>query len=174
MKRYKLPRGIWLLSVVLTLVLSAAVACGGAAEPATPSPTKIAEVTVPDTPVPAVEAAPEATVAPTAITMETSITKEFPLVPDWTAGSIFRNTVLEMVGRSVAGSWDLHACACLYSCQIPSSRRFNGWWSTIRWTPRKSSVTWQVVGRLARMGRSTPLGSMTPRGTTACRSPLMT
>ena len=64
MKRHKLPRGIWLLSVVLTLVLSAAVACGGAAEPATPSPTKIAEVTVPDTPVPTVEAAPEATVAP--------------------------------------------------------------------------------------------------------------
>ena len=126
MKRHKLPRGIWLLSVVLMLVLSAAVACGGAAEPATPSPTKIAEVTVPDTPVPAVEAAPEATVAPTAIAMETSITKEFPLVPDWTAGSIFQSTVLEMVGRSVAGSWDLHACACLYSCQIPSSRRFNG------------------------------------------------
>jgi len=147
---FKFIRGKWLFSIPLTLVLAVAVACGGAAEPAASPPTKAAEVTVPDTPQPtammesAATKAPVATVAPTAVVVPSSIVMEFPLVPSWAAGGKFQSIVLQQLGRNAAGEWDVHACSSLYSCNIPSSKRFNG---LIEYNPVNST---EIIGDLAK------------------------
>ncbi len=133
-------RSRWLFALPFILILAIAAACGGA-EPPAAVPTAV--VSVPDTPEPAVEAAPVATVAPTEVMLPSSIKMEFPLVPAWTSDSKFQPIVLQQIGRSAAGQWDVHACSSLYSCNIPSSKRFNG---LVEYNPVNPS---EIIGDLA-------------------------
>ena len=140
------PRRFSLLFLSV-LVLAVGVACGGSEQPA-PVTTEAAatpqEVSVQDTPEPTTaEAAPEATVAPTEVVLPASITREFPLVPEWTSGSKFQPMVLQQIGRSAAGQWDVHACSSLYTCNIPSSKRFNG---LVEYNPVNPT---EIIGDLA-------------------------
>ena len=140
------PRRFSLLFLSV-LVMAVGVACGGSEQPA-PVTTEAAatpqEVSVQDTPEPTTaEAAPAATVAPTEVVVPASITKEFPLVPGWTSGSKFQPMVLQQIGRSAAGQWDVHACSSLYTCNIPSSKRFNG---LVEYNPVNPT---EIIGDLA-------------------------
>ena len=133
-------RSRWLFALPFILILAVAAACGGA-EPPAAVPTAV--VSVPDTPEPAVEVAPVATVAPTEVILPSSIKMEFPLVPAWTSDSKFQPIVLQQIGRSAAGQWDVHACSSLYSCNIPSSKRFNG---LVEYNPVNPT---EIIGDLA-------------------------
>ena len=130
----------WLFALPFILILAVAAACGGA-EPPAAVPTAV--VSVPDTPEPAVEVAPVATVAPTEVILPSSIKMKFPLVPAWTSDSKFQPIVLQQIGRSAAGQWDVHACSSLYSCNIPSSKRFNG---LVEYNPVNPT---EIIGDLA-------------------------
>ena len=123
MASHSFSKSSWIFAVPLILILAVAAACGGA-EPPSAAPT--AAASVPNTPVPENTEPPAATIAPTAVVVPSSVTVDFPLEPAWTAGSKFQPMVLEQIGRNAAGQWDVHACSSLYSCNIPSSKRFNG------------------------------------------------
>ena len=123
MASHSFSKSSWIFAVPLILILAVAAACGGA-EPPAAVPTSAASV--PNTPVPENTEPPAATVAPTAVVVPSSVTVDFPLEPAWTAGSKFQPMVLQQIGRNAAGQWDVHACSSLYSCNIPSSKRFNG------------------------------------------------
>ena len=151
----------WLIAFPLILVLAIAAACGGA-EPS-PAATSAAAAPAQNTPEPtamtetgemadkgemmeatkAEPVSPASTVAPTAVVLPSSVTMEFPLEPAWTSDSKFQPMVLQQIGRSAAGQWDVHACSSLYSCNIPSSKRFNG---LVEYNPVNPT---EIIGDLA-------------------------
>ena len=105
-----------LLSVVV-LIAIIAVACGGSAAPDS------APVGEPPT-VPTAVVAPEPTVTPTALVVPSGTVREFPASPDWVANGKYGKTV-NFAWRGNPGQWDMHYCASLFSCLMPSQPRFN-------------------------------------------------
>ena len=141
MKLHTLPVRRWFLAMPVVLILALAAACGGSEQPTAPVATQAVAAT--NTPQPQPTAAPVATVAPTEVVVPSSTVMDFPLSPDWTSDSKFQPVVLEQVGRSAAGQWDVHSCSSLYSCNIPSSKRFNG---LIEYNPVNPT---EIIGDLA-------------------------
>ena len=168
MASHSFSKSSWIFAVPLILILAVAAACGGA-EPPSAGPT--AAASVPNTPVPENTEPPAATIAPTAVVVPSSVTVDFPLEPAWTSGSKFQPMVLQQIGRNAAGQWDVHACSSLYSCNIPSSKRFNG---LVEYNPVNPTGIigdlasgWEVNAEAGSM--STPSRSTTPPGMTASR-----
>ena len=125
LKRLRYLKPHWL---VVALVLGIAVACGGAAAPDTataPVATEPPAVqAAADTPVPPTEAMMEPTAAPTAMVVPSGTVMEFTLVPDWVAQGKYGQTI-NFAWRGNPGQWDMHYCASLFSCLMPSQPRFN-------------------------------------------------
>lgn len=133
----------WFLMVPLALVFVVALACGGSDQPTPSAPAANQQVTPEATSAPAATEVPAATVAPTEVVVPSSMVMEFPLSPAWTSDSKYQPIVLEQVGRNAAGQWDVHSCSSLYSCNIPSSKRFNG---LIEYNPVNPT---EIIGDLA-------------------------
>ena len=113
-----LSKHLWL---GISLIAIIAVACGGAATPdSAPTTAAVAQPTTAPTAV----MAPEPTVAPTALVVPKSTMMKFPASPSWVAyGKAGRN--INFVWRGNPGQWDMHYCASLFSCLMPSQPRFN-------------------------------------------------
>ena len=125
LKRLRYLKPHWL---VVVLVLGIAVACGGAAAPDTSTAPAAMEATAvqpaADTAVPPTEAMMEPTAAPTAMVVPSGSMREFAMSPEWVSQGKYGKTV-KFAWRGNPGQWDMHYCASLFSCLMPSQPRFN-------------------------------------------------
>ena len=118
------------LAVILILTVVVGAACGGSTAPAPATappamePTAEQAATEDNTPVPPTEAMMEPTVAPTAMVVPSGTSRQFAMSPDWVSkGKYGRN--VKFAWRGNPGQWDMHYCASLFSCLMPSQARFN-------------------------------------------------
>ena len=120
-KRFRYLKPHWM---VVALALVIAVACGGTAAPVEEQPETMMEAEATDTPAPTAAPTEAPTVEPTAMVVPAGTVMEFPLVPDWVAQGKYGQTI-NFAWRGNPGQWDMHYCASLFSCLMPSQPRFN-------------------------------------------------
>ena len=124
-----------LISALFLLALMAAAACGGSA---TPEPVAAPATAVPATPEPTTPAAP-----PTAMIAPSGESFSFPLTPDWVAGGKYQSMVLQLVGRTNPGLWDLHYAGHLTASSVPAAPQFS---TLVEYDPVNPT---EVIGDLA-------------------------
>lgn len=83
-------------------------------------------------------------VTPVPLAVTKGETFEFPLSPPWVAKAKFNEMTFNIVTRNNPGQWDLHYCASIFSCLIPSGRQFN---QLVEYDPVNPT---EIIGDLAR------------------------
>ena len=127
----------WLIPALLLLALMIAAACGGSATPA-PS-TAVPPTAAPlSTPEPTEPPAP-----PTAMIVPSGESFSFPLKPDWVAEGKYQSMVLQLVGRTNPGLWDLHYAGHLTASSVPAAPQFS---NLVEYDPVNPT---EVIGDLA-------------------------
>ncbi len=127
----------WLITVPLLLALMLAAACGGSATPV-PSTAVPPTAETLSTPEPTEPAAP-----PTAMIVPSGESFSFPLKPDWVAKGKYQSMVLQLVGRTNPGLWDLHYAGHLTASSVPAAPQFS---NLVEYDPVNPT---EVIGDLA-------------------------
>ena len=127
----------WLIPALLLLALMIAVGCGGSATPApaTAVPPTATQVVTPEPPTP--------DAPPTAMMVPTGESFSFPLRPDWVAEGKYQSMVLQLVGRTNPGLWDLHYAGHLTASSVPAAPQFS---NLVEYDPVNPT---EVIGDLA-------------------------
>jgi len=128
----------WVISGLLVLALAAAVACGGSTPPTSvpSSSTETQPTSVPAAPTPVV-------VAPTAMVVPTGESFAYPLSPDWVSKGKYQSFVLQLVGRTNPGLWDMHFAGHLTATAVPAGPLHN---TLVEFNPVSPT---EVIGDLA-------------------------